>query len=811
MVEANIPAMQGALRLWYRQPALQWIDALPVGNGRLGAMVYGGIEEDLLALNEDTLWSGEPYDTNNYEAIHYLAEIRRLVLKEQNYREADALAQRMQGPYGQAYQPLGNLRLKFQHTGQITGYRRELDLQTAIMTVKYRAGDTTFTREIFTSAPDDALVLRLTSTDPGAISLTVALDSPHQHLRQIACGSDCVSLSARCPAHVDPNYHGNALIYDESEDGKGIRFATRLQAIASGGRVFTHEDGSLSVEGADAVTLLLTAVTSYNGFDRSPGTDSAQLMAQCEQMLTATACKAYADLRDAHIADYQHLFNRVEFQLVGKDHHEVPTDERLKALQGGGEDVQLALLYFHYGRYLLISSSRPGTQPTNLQGIWNEAVRPPWSSNWTVNINTQMNYWLAEVCNLAECHEPLFDLIDGLSVNGEKTASVYYGCRGWVTHHNVDVWRITSPMGRGGGAPQWANWTMAGGWLCQHLWEHYAFTGDQDFLSQRAYPVMKKAATFFLDFLVEDEQGWLLTCPSTSPENVFLTENGERAAISAGSTMDMEIIWDLFTHCIEASQILGTDDDFAARLKKAIERLLPPQTGKYGQLQEWKEDFDEVEPGHRHVSHLFGLYPGHQITLEGTPTIAQAARRSLERRLEQGGGHTGWSRAWVIALWARLREGNLAYESIVKLLDVSTAWNLFDLHPPHIFQIDGNLGATAAMAEMLLQSHAGEVVFLPALPDAWRSGYIKGLRARGGLEVDITWNEGQVISVTLRATIDGTHRLRAPYGQAIADIRDQAGQSVPWAEQDGQASVTVHADCSYTFRFCLSDQMKRVK
>jgi alpha-L-fucosidase 2 len=414
-----------------------------------------------------------------------------------------------------------------------------------------------------------------------------------------------------------------------------------------------------------------------------------------------------------------------------------------------------------------------------------------------VNINTGMNYWLAEVCNLAECHLPLFDLIDGMSVNGKRTARAYYNCGGWTAHHNVDVWRTTSPPGRGGGAPKWSNWPMSGAWLCQHLWEHYAFSGDRDFLSRRAYPVMKEAARFLLDFLVEDEHGRLLTCPSTSPENMFLTAGGTQAAVSAGSTMDMAIIHDLFTHCIEASHILGIDSEFAEQLQEVRNRLFAPQIGKYGQLQEWKEDFEEPEPGHRHLSHLFGLYPGDQITLEHTPELAQAARRSLERRLEHGGGHTSWSRAWVIALWARLREGDLAYESIVKLLDLSTAANLFDLHPPHYFQIDGNFGATAAIAEMLLQSHAGEIAFLPALPAAWDAGQVKGLRARGGLKVDIIWSAGHVTSIVLRTNKDGELLLRVPHNQKIVAIRDQDGHDIEWRVQDGLVAVSVQAKGRY--------------
>jgi alpha-L-fucosidase 2 len=792
----------GKMKLWYRQPASQWIDALPIGNGSLGAMVHGGIEEEVLQLNEDTLWSGEPYDTNNYAAANHLADLRRAVLQEHNYPEADRIAQRMQGPHNQSYQPLGNLHIRFNHSDQVSEYQRALDLETAIATVCYKAADITFIREVFASAVDDVVVIHITSDKPAAITLTARFDSPHPSTTA-ALRADGIRIVGRCPQHVDPKNHGTdqPIVYDNSEHGKGMQFECQLQVKLEGGRAWTEADGSLSIEGADAVTLLVAAVTSYNGFDRSPSIDDRDLEAECETKLTAAASKQYGDLRSEHINDYQRLFRRVELDLGGDDCSQVPTDERLQALRKGREDKQLVALYFQYSRYLLISSSRPGTQPANLQGIWNDQVRPPWSCNWTVNINTEMNYWPAEVCNLAECHLPLFDLIDDMSVNGKRTARAYYNCAGWTAHHNVDLWRTTSPPGRGEGAPKWTSWPMSGAWLCQHLWEHYAFSRDRNFLSRRAYPVMKEAARFLLDFLIEDEHGRLLTCPSTSPENMFLTADGERAAVSAGSTMDMAIIHDLFTHCIEASRILGIDSEFAAQLQSARNRLLAPQIGKYGQLQEWQEDFEEPEPGHRHLSHLFGLYPGDQITLTRTPELAQAARRSLERRLEHGGGHTGWSRAWVIALWARLCEGDLAYESIVKLLDTSTAANLFDLHPPHYFQIDGNFGATAAIAEMLLQSHAGEIALLPALPAAWDSGQVKGLRARGGLEVDIVWSAGRAISVVLRANKDAELLLRVPHNQKVVAIRDQDGYDIAWRDQGGLVAVNVQAKGRYELSF----------
>jgi alpha-L-fucosidase 2 len=795
-------ASTSTMKLWYRQPASAWIEALPVGNGRLGAMIYGGIADELLQLNEDTLWSGEPRDTEDADFAHYLPLIRRLVLEEGNYAEANVLTQRMQGAYNQSYQTLGNLRLHVEHADPISDYRRTLDLTTALATVSYHVGNTTFAREVFASAADDVLVVRLTSDTPGALSLTIHLESPHPStLTPLA--PDRISLRGRCPQHVAPDYShvDNPIIYDPDEHGKGMRFESQVQVLLSGGRLCVQADNTFSVENADSVLLLLSAGTSYQGFDRSPNVDNEYLAAGCASKLALAASKDYEMLLTAHVHDYQSLFQRVELNLSDDSRDALPTDERLKAVQQGHEDKHLISLYFQYGRYLLISSSRPGTQPATLQGIWNDQVRPPWSSNWTTNINTQMNYWLAEVCNLPECHTPLFDLMDGLSVNGEKTARAYYDCGGWVTHHNVDLWRNTSPVGKGIDLTRWSNWPMGAAWLCQHLWEHYAFSGDTDFLSTRAYPLMKKAAQFLLDFLVDDGFGSLITCPSTSPENDFLTDDGHKVAVSAGSTMDITLIHDLFGHCIEASRILDTDSAFAKHLAETRTRLFVPRIGKYGQLQEWWKDFEETEPGHRHLSHLFGLYPGDQITQEQTPDLLEAARNSLERRLAHGGGHTGWSRAWVIALWARLREGNLAYESLLSLLSISTVSNLFDLHPPQLFQIDGNFGATAAIAEMLVQSHAGTLAFLPALPEDWSHGFVKGLRARGGLEVAIFWDQGRATFGSVQAKSDGMYRLRAPQAQSIVAIRDLAGQTVSWHEEDGLALVHFGAGSRYEILF----------
>lgn len=705
------------MKLFYNKAATKWEECLPIGNGSLGAMILGGAEKEHLGFNEETIWSGYYHDKNNYKASQYLSEVRELVIKKE-YELAEKLIQdNMLGEYNESYLPLGDLWIDFNHSEAISNYERILDIDNSIATITYETAGSTYIREYFASYPAKAIFMKI-SCDKAKLNLSVSYDSKIQYSSEYL--ESGIKIKGKCPEHVDPNYidgRSNPIIQGD----KGMDYEAELTVFHCDGDIRIEKD-MLHITNASTVIFAFTAV----------------------KVAKYDITKTYEAIKAEHVKDYKAIYDKVELYLG--EQSELPTDVRLENLRKGHKDNGLYALYFQYGRYLLISSSREGSLPANLQGIWSWELRAPWSSNWTTNINTEMNYWHAQSCNLQECLKPYFEFVSRICEEGKKTAKIHYNCRGFVHHHNADYWCNTNPVGlvygedKGGdGSVTWSMWPMGGAWLTSELFKHYEYNTDIDFLRGVVYPILKEASLFLVDWLFEFD-GEFVTCPSTSPENRFKTKNGNTSAIAMSSAMDLALIKEVFENFQKTCKILEIEDEILKDISERLEKLTPFKIGSLGQLLEWNEEFEESEPGHRHISHLYGLFPSELFV--NNEELKEACRISLTRRLENGGGHTGWSCAWIINVFAVLGDSENSYKFLRTLLTRSSYDNLWDAHPP--FQIDGNFGGTAGIANMLVQDRGGEVKILPALPAEFEKGYVKGLRVKNGKTVDITWSKGKI-------------------------------------------------------------------
>ncbi|MDL2255042.1 glycoside hydrolase family 95 protein [Parabacteroides sp. OttesenSCG-928-K15] len=794
------------LTLWYNSPASNWNEAMPIGNGHAGAMVFGGAKTEQLSLNENTLYSGEP--SGIFKDIKVTPEqVDKVVdlLKKEKYTEAyDVISRHWLGRLHQYYQPFGDLFIENNREGEITDYRRELNLSESLTTTEFKQGETTYKREVFASHPDKVIVIRLTSDRKEGIDVTLNFTSPHPTAQQTV-EENLLTLKGKAPGYVERrtfeqmeawgDQHKHPELYDEKGNRKfdkrvlygdeidnlGMLFEAQLKPFFPAKGSVENTGSGMRIYNTHEVYLVMAMATSYNGYDKSPSREGIDPTAKAAGVLAAIQGKDYKTLKRRHTEDYQNLFRRVSLSLASTaQQKELPTDERIIRFAQQA-DPDLAALLFQFGRYLMISGSRPGGQPLNLQGMWNKEIVPPWNSGYTQNINTEMNYWPAEVTNLAECHEPLFTMIQELAQTGAETAREMYGRRGWVGHHNTSLWRESQPNDNVATA---SFWPMVQGWYGSHLWEHYLYTDDKDFLRTTAYPILKGAAEFYADWLVEHE-GHLVTPAGVSPENAFLSDNGQRGAISMGPTMDMILIRETFTRTLEAAELLNVDAGFRKEIEEKLPRLLPYRIGAKGQLQEWMYDFKEVEPKHRHISHLYGLYPGDQITPDKTPELFKAVETTLNLRGDEA---TGWSMGWKINCWARLLDGNRAYKIVANLFNPidfgpekkrggGLYRSMLDAHPP--FQIDGNFGYTAGIAEMLMQSHAGFIHLLPALPDVWAEGEIKGLKARGNFELSIIWNNQALQQATLVSHAGNPATLRSATPFTVRKDKKDVTASTP--------------------------------